>query len=144
MKSLKKLLTIVLAVTLTLQFMSSLKCNIAFGEPTDFVVKNVNVRSSADTPNIYPGSRRVNLKVEAAYQNSITARNVVGRLNITVEGVSFSSGSGACSPARLLNGSVAEEVSLNTHVTFEYLIDISSSVGPGTYCLLYTSDAADE
>ena len=133
MKSLKKLLTIALAITLTLQFMSSLKCNIAFGEPTDFVVKNVNVRSSTDTPNIYPGSRRVNLKVEAAYQNNITARNVVGRLNITVEGVSFSSGSGACSPARLLNGSVAEEVSLNTHVTFEYLIDISSSVGPGTY-----------
>ncbi|MEM0006742.1 MAG: hypothetical protein QXR89_00535 [Candidatus Bathyarchaeia archaeon] len=106
-----------------------------FGEPTDFVIKNVNVRSSADTPYVYPGSRRVNLKVEAAYQNSTTARNVVGWLNITVEGISFSSGSGACSPARLLNGSVAEEVSLNTHVTFEYLIDISSSVKNGTYQL---------
>lgn len=135
MKSLKKILTLALIITLALQFMSFLTHNIAFGESTDFVIKNVNVRSSADTPYVYPGSRRVNLKVEAAYQNGITARNVVGWLNITVEGISFSSGSGACSPARLLNGSVAEEIGLNTHITFEYLIDISSSVKPDTYQL---------
>ncbi|MEM1540027.1 MAG: hypothetical protein QXJ07_01400 [Candidatus Bathyarchaeia archaeon] len=135
MKRLKPFLTLALTITLVLQFTSFLIYNTVFGEPADFVIKNVNVRSSADTPNIYPGSRRVNLKVEAAYQNSTTARNVVGWLNITVKGISFSSGSGACSPARLLNGSVAEEVGLNTHVTFEYLIDVSSSVKPGTYDL---------
>ncbi|MEM2567727.1 MAG: hypothetical protein QXH20_04550 [Candidatus Bathyarchaeia archaeon] len=135
MRSLKPFLTLALAITLVLQSTSFLTNNMVFGEPTDFVIKNVNVRSSADTPYVYPGSRRVNLKVEAAYQNSTTARNVVGWLNITVEGISFSSGSGACSPAWLLNGSVAEEVSLNTHVTFEYLIDISSSVKNGTYQL---------
>ncbi|MEM3789254.1 MAG: hypothetical protein QXN95_05250, partial [Candidatus Bathyarchaeia archaeon] len=135
MKSLKKVLPLALAVMFALQFTSFLSYNIAFGSSTDFAIMNVNVRSSADTPHVYPGSRRVNLKVEAAYQNITTARNIFGWLNITVEGISFSSGSGACSPARLLNGSVAEEVDLNTHITFEYLIDISSSVKPDNYQL---------
>lgn len=133
MRGLKKILILVFAITLILQYMCLSTCNMAFGNFMDFVVVNVNVRSSADTPHVYSGSRRVSLKVETAYQNSKTARNVVGRLIITVEGISFSSGSGACSPARLLNGSVAEEVGLNTHVTFEYLIDISGSVKPDTY-----------
>ncbi|MEM3565971.1 MAG: hypothetical protein QXK18_03755 [Candidatus Bathyarchaeia archaeon] len=135
MKSLKKVLPLALAVMFALQFTSFSSYNIAFGSSTDFAIMNVNVRSSADTPHVYPGSRRVNLKVEAAYQNITTARNIFGWLNITVEGISFSSGSGACSPARLLNGSVAEEVDLNTHITFEYLIDISSSVKPDNYQL---------
>jgi hypothetical protein len=134
MKNLKKVLTLALAITLVLQFASLLAQNIAFGNSsTDFVIRNVNVRSSADTPYIYPGSKRVDLKVEAAYQNSTAnATNVVGWLK-PIEGIGFSSGSGACSPARLLNGSVAEEVSLGTVVTFEYLLDISSSVEPDTY-----------
>jgi hypothetical protein len=44
-------------------------------------IRNVNVRSSADTAYVYPGSKRVDLKVEAAYQNSTAnATNVVGWL----------------------------------------------------------------
>jgi hypothetical protein len=136
MVGLKKSLTLILVITLVLQY-ESLYSNRSFGEAAqDFSVIYVNVRSSADTAYIYPGSKRVDIKIEAVYQNSTAnAANVVGWLNTTVEGISFSSGSGSCSPARLLNGSVAEEISLGTVVTFEYLLDISSSLPAGTYYL---------
>jgi hypothetical protein len=133
MKSLKKILTLVLVTTLLLHIGSILVYKAVSGDsPQDFRIIYVNVRSSADTAEIYPGSRRVSLKIEVVYQNTTTAREVVGWLNLT-DGMSFSSGSGACSPARLLNGSVAQEVGLNTHVTFEYLLDIADSVEPKDY-----------
>ena len=135
MKSLKKVLTLVLVTTLLLQTGSILVYKAVSGDsPQDFRIIYVNVRSSADTAEIYPGSRRVSLKIEVVYKNATTAREVVGWLNLT-DGMSFSSGSGACSPARLLNGSVAQEVGLNTHVTFEYLLDIADSVEPKDYNL---------
>ncbi|MGB9778081.1 MAG: hypothetical protein ACPLW8_01640 [Candidatus Bathyarchaeales archaeon] len=135
MKTLKKCLTIILTLTLILQH-TTIFLNRTYGNSTeDFNIVYVNVRSSADTAEIYPGSKRVNLKIEVMYQNSTPAKNVVGRL-ITVEGIGFSSGSGSCSPAKLLNGSIAENVSINTYVTFEYLLDISSSVIPDNYELV--------
>ncbi|MGB9714574.1 MAG: hypothetical protein ACPLZC_06335, partial [Candidatus Bathyarchaeales archaeon] len=106
MKRLKKSLTFILVLTLVLQH-TSLFTNRTFGEIEDFRIVYFNVRSSADTAEVYPGSKRVDLKVEAVYQNSAPAQNVVGWLNTTVEGIGFSSGSGSCSAARLLNGSVA-------------------------------------
>jgi hypothetical protein len=135
MRSLKKVLTLVLVTTLLLQLGSILVYKAVSEDlPQDFRIIYVNFRSSADTAEIYPGSRRVSLKIEVVYQNATTARGVVGWLNLT-DGISFSSGSGACSPARLLNGSVAQEVGLNTHVTFEYLLDIADSVEPKDYNL---------
>ncbi|MEM3617667.1 MAG: hypothetical protein QXK47_01160 [Candidatus Bathyarchaeia archaeon] len=135
MKSLKKVLTLVLATTLLLQLGPIIVHKVVSeASPQDFRIIYVNVRSSADTAEIYPGSRRVSLKIEAVYQNTTTAREIVGWLNLT-DGMSFTSGSGACSPARLLNGSVAQEVGLNTHVTFEYLLDIASSAEPKDYNL---------
>lgn len=131
-KSLRKISATMLVMLLVLQCTVIFVQNVAFGEVEDFAIKNVNVRSSVDTAHVYPGSSRVSLKVEAAYQNSTPAQNVVGWLN-TTEGISFSSQSGACSPARLLNGSIAENVTLNTHVAFEYLLDINSSLAPGNY-----------
>ncbi|MEM2567599.1 MAG: hypothetical protein QXH20_03905 [Candidatus Bathyarchaeia archaeon] len=135
MKSLKKVLTLVLTTTLLLQLGSIIVHKVVSeASPQDFRIVYVNVRSSADTAEIYPGSRRVSLKIEAVYQDTTTAREIVGWLNLT-DGMSFTSGSGACSPARLLNGSVAQEVGLNTHVTFEYLLDIASSAEPKDYNL---------
>ncbi|MEM2105782.1 MAG: hypothetical protein QXV21_04870 [Candidatus Bathyarchaeia archaeon] len=126
--------TILIMITLVSQCTLILTRNITFGNTQDFAITNVNVRSSVDTAYIYPGSSRVNLKIEAAYQNDTSAQNVVGWLNTTA-GISFSAQSGACSPARLLNGSIAENVTLNTYVTFEYLLDINSSLEPGDYKL---------
>ncbi len=132
----KKCLTILLAFTVILQCTLVL-INMAYMQlEEDFNIVYVNVKSSADTAEIYPGSKRVNLKIEAVYRNVTPARNVVGWLNISsVPGIGFSVGTGSCSPARSLNGSIAENVSLNTYVTFEYLLDISTSVSPGSHNL---------
>ncbi|MDW8040408.1 MAG: hypothetical protein RMJ03_03155 [Nitrososphaerota archaeon] len=132
----RKCLTLMLLFTLIFQSTFAFINRTYGGRDEDFHIVYVNVRSSADTAEIYPGSRRVNLKIEAVYQNITPARNVVGWLNTSaVPGISFSSGSGSCSPARLLNGSVAENVHLNTYIAFEYLLDISTSVSPKTYNL---------
>lgn len=134
MKTLKKILTIMLALALILPYLS-IFANRTYGNATqDFNIVHVNVRSSADTVDIYPGSREVTLKVQAVYQNYTPAENVVGWLNIT-EGISFNARSGACSPAQLLNGSIAENVSKGVYVAFEYLLDISSSVSAGNHTL---------
>jgi hypothetical protein len=135
LKALRKPLTMLLALTLLFHLTALIPVK-AYGCPSeDFNVLNVNVRSSADTPNIYPGSGRAYLKVEAAYLNITAAKSVVGWLK-TPEGVGFSSGSGSCSPAHFLNGTVAEEVKLGDYVTFEYLLDVSDSLSPGSYGLL--------
>ncbi|MBS7649272.1 hypothetical protein KEJ17_06505 [Candidatus Bathyarchaeota archaeon] len=129
----RKILTLIVALILILQS-AALIPNRTLGDPyEEFNIRNVNVRSSADTPGIYPGSRRVNLKVEVVYLGGSPAQSVVGWLNTTDEHIGFSSGSGACSPARLLNGTVATNVNVGDYVTFEYLLDISSSLSPGLY-----------
>ncbi|MEM3752804.1 MAG: hypothetical protein QXM65_07670 [Candidatus Bathyarchaeia archaeon] len=137
MKSLKKVLPLILVITLTLQSSSMLVQHIALGEPpNDFVVRNYYVRSSADTSNIYAGSKRVYLKVEVAYQNSTAnATMVFGWLKMP-DDVSFSSGSDASPPAKF-NGSVVKEVSLGMVVTFEYFLDISSDLPADQSSTLY-------
>jgi hypothetical protein len=129
----RKLLAIILALMLILQY-ATLIPNRTLGDSSEeFSIRNVNVRSSADTAWIYPGSKRVNLKVEVVYLGSSSAQSVIGWLNTTDERIGFSSGSGACSPARLLNGTVATSVNIGDYVTFEYLLDISSSLSPDLY-----------
>lgn len=135
MRNLKKILTLMLVITLTLQSASILVPHIAFGElSSDFVIRNYYVRSSADTPNIYPGSKRVYLKVEVAYQNSTANATIVFGWLRTPDGIGFSTGSDASPPAKF-NESVVKEVSLGMVVTFEYLLDISSSLSPSNYYL---------
>lgn len=146
MVNLRKALTIGFILTVLLQF-ATFTANKTFGQSyEDFKIVNITVRSSADTSFIYPGSNRVNLKIETFYQNSTAAAlSVVAWLETADERIGFSSGSGACSPARLLNGSVAEEVNLGTYITFEYLLDLSRSLPPNAYYLTlnitYTKDA---
>jgi hypothetical protein len=143
----KKCLTLIMVFALIFQY-QLVFLNLTYGESNeDFHIVYVNVRSSADTAEVYPGSKRVNLKIEAVYQNVTPAGNVVGWLDTTAApGIGFSSGSGSCSPARLLDGSFAENISLNTCVTFEYILDISKDVSPGSYNLTlkitYSKDGA--
>lgn len=53
--------------------------NTSYGNTTqDFIITYINVRSLADTAEIYPGSSRVTLKVQAVYLNDTPAQKVVG------------------------------------------------------------------
>lgn len=101
----------------------------------NFNIINVVYGSSSGSLKIYPGSRRVSLKIEAVYLGNETARSVTGCLNIAVSGIEFSAGSGSCAPAKSLNGSVSSSVSKGDHVTFDYYLDISNSLNAGAYSL---------
>ncbi|MEM1536303.1 MAG: hypothetical protein QXT10_03675 [Candidatus Bathyarchaeia archaeon] len=135
MRVLKKALNILLVVAITLQYASTLISGIVLGNSqADFVIRSYYARSSADTSNIYPGSRRVYLKIEAEYQNSAFSATMVFGWLKTPEGISFSSGSDISSPAKF-NGSVVREVTFGMVITFEYLLDFSRGLSPGTYYL---------
>ncbi len=99
----------------------------------EFNIVGVNVKSSSGSPSIYPGSRRVSLRIEAMYAG-VEAEAVVGRLK-TPLGIEFSAGSGSSAPAKLLNGSIAYKVKTGDYVTFDYLLDLSNSLRPGIYDL---------
>jgi len=99
-----------------------------------FKIIGVIVRSSSGSQKIYPGSKRVSLRVETMYTGNETAFSVTGHL-ITVGGIDFSAGNGPSAQARLLNGSFASSIEKGDHVTFDYLLDISKSLSPGSYIL---------
>jgi len=99
-----------------------------------FNIINVIYRSSSGSLKIYPGSKRVSLKIEAMYTGNETAKSVTGCLK-TVQGIEISSGSGSCAPAKSLNGSMTLGVNKGDHVTFDYYLDILESLNPGTYNL---------
>lgn|GEM_PF-522094 len=100
-----------------------------------FNIVGVNVKSSSGSSNIYPGSKRVSLKIEAMYIDITEVEAVMGQLK-TVPGIEFSAGSGSLAPAKFLNGSFAYEVKTGEHVTFDYLLDVSKSLPPGVYDLV--------
>ena len=125
-------LTLIILMILA-EFLFSLPKRISCNQD-NFSIVGVVVRSSSGSEKIYPGSRRVSLRIEAAYMGSTTARSVTGHLK-TVEGIDFSAGSGPSAPARSLNGSVLFKVEVGDHVTFDYYLDISKSISPGTYTL---------
>ncbi|MEM4520780.1 MAG: hypothetical protein QXF23_03540 [Candidatus Bathyarchaeia archaeon] len=99
-----------------------------------FAIISVIARSSIGSPKIYPGSRRVNLRIEAMYIANKTAFSVVGHLN-TTKGIEFSYGSGPSALAKSLEGSVLTSVKEGDHVLFEYYLDIDKTLSPGTYPL---------
>lgn len=101
---------------------------------TNFNIINVIYRSSSGSLKIYPGSRRVSLKIEALYVGNETAKSVTGYLK-TIQGIEISSGSGSCAPAKLLNGSIALGINKGDHITFDYYLDILKSLNPGAYNL---------
>ncbi|MCX8171961.1 MAG: hypothetical protein N3E47_08430, partial [Candidatus Bathyarchaeota archaeon] len=94
----------------------------------------VIARSSSGSTKIYPGSRRVSLRIEAMYTYNKTAFHVYGRLK-TVEGMNFSAGSGAVAQARDLDGSIKSNVEKGEYVVFNYYLDMSKSLRPRVYSL---------
>ncbi|MEM2527765.1 MAG: hypothetical protein QW825_05825, partial [Candidatus Bathyarchaeia archaeon] len=130
----RRLLSLILILTifsieLPLPIMESALC-----DQKNFSIVGVVVRSSSGSQKIYPGSRRVSLRIEAAYLGNETAMSVTGHLK-TVNGVDFSAGSGPSAPARSLNGSIALKVEMGDHITFDYYLDISETIRPKTYTL---------
>ncbi|MEM4700358.1 MAG: hypothetical protein QXT74_05350 [Candidatus Nezhaarchaeales archaeon] len=126
---------LVLAALLLVAIASLATCAAA----QDFTVTDSRAWSSSGSPEVYPGSSRVRLRIEARYSGASPASSVYGHLS-TVDGISFSLGSGPTTPAE------PPDVQAGGYVVFEYYLDLSKSLQPGTYGLsfniTYIADAA--
>lgn len=128
----KRGFTFILLLTILLTGVTSFKID-THCHDEEFNIVGVNVKSSSGMSSIYPGSRRVSLRIEAIYLG-VEAEAVVGRLG-TAAGIEFSAGGGSSAPAKFLNGSVAYKVKTGDYITFDYLLDMSNSLRPGIYDL---------
>ncbi|MCX8205046.1 MAG: hypothetical protein N3H31_05295 [Candidatus Nezhaarchaeota archaeon] len=124
-----------LAVALMLLAVASLTAS-ATAQQTGFSIVDSRAWSSSGSAKIYPGSVRVSLRIEAKYDGDDSASRAIGHLGL-VSGVTFSYGSGPSTPARSLDGSVATSVDRGDHVVFDYYLDLSKSLQPGTYALTF-------
>ncbi|MEM3546980.1 MAG: hypothetical protein QXU47_00595 [Candidatus Bathyarchaeia archaeon] len=127
------LISTLFLTTLVLTSITSLKTDIHC-QQTVFNVIGVNVKSSSGSSTIYPGSRRVSLRIETVYLGADIVEAVVGYLKTPI-GIEFSAGSGSLAVAKFLNGSFAYRVATGDYITFDYLLDISNSLQPKTYDL---------
>ncbi|MEM1989080.1 MAG: hypothetical protein QW782_00385 [Candidatus Bathyarchaeia archaeon] len=112
-----------------------------------FTVVGIIVRSSSGSPKIYPGSRRVNLRIETMYGGNETATRVYGHLK-TVYGINFSAGSGPTAQARDPDGTIKSRVERGEYAIFNYYLDISKALTPNVYTLslniTYVLERSDE
>jgi len=130
----RKIITLILILAISLTELSLLAPIKISSKQENFTIIDVIAKSSSGSSKIYPGSRRVSLKIEAMYLNNKTATTITGHLEV-INGIEFSAGSGKSAPARTLNGSIALKVETGDHVTFNYYLDISKSLKPGSYLL---------
>ncbi|MCD6464962.1 hypothetical protein J7L27_01165 [Candidatus Bathyarchaeota archaeon] len=130
----RKIIALILVLAILLTDFSFLIPVKILCDQKNFTIIEVIAKSSSGSSKIYPGSKRVSLKIEAMYLSNKTARAVTGHLELPY-GIEFSAGSGKSAPARTLNGSVALKVEKGDHVTFDYYLDVSEQVDPGTFTL---------
>lgn len=97
-----------------------------------FTLLSYHYKSSANTDEIYPGSRNVELVVEVKYNGLSDAYSVTGCL-ILPEGFTITREHNSCSPAYTANDTVYEVVRTGDVVLFKYYFDVSGSVEPSTY-----------
>ncbi len=129
----EKLFTLMLITALLAEFLLILYPLSGFPSQS-FSIVGVVVRSSSGLPEIYPGSKRVSLRVEAMYVGDESAYSVVGHL-APPSGIYFSAGSGPSAPARSLDDTMVSRVEKGDHVLFEWYLDISKELRPNTYTL---------
>ena len=103
--------------------------------PSDWETVNVYWRSSADTSQVYPGSKNVELTVVTKYVGSSQAEDVAACIKLP-PGFEISRGFSPCSPPYQPNTSKTYvAVHPGDVVIFRYHVDISKSVAPGNYSL---------
>ncbi len=123
---------VILLVLTVLQLLSIFSIQSHYVHGSQFVLRSYNYKSSAGYAEVYPGSRNVHLVVEVLYTGSSDIASVAGCL-VMPSGFSPSRGYTVCSAPYTPNGSTYDVVSPGDVVVFEYYIDISRDVAPGTY-----------
>ncbi len=132
----RRILTLLLLAALMIQVLCiAFPIPVTSAESSDWVVTNVYWKSSADTSQVYPGSKNVELTVVTKYQGPSGATDVAACIKLPT-GFSISRGASPCSPPYEPNASkVYSSVKFGDVVIFRYRIDISKNVSPTSYVL---------
>ena len=99
---------------------------------TNFKILSTNFKSSASA-DVYPGSKRANLRVDVQYIGQTAIYAIAGQLRDLPSGISPSYGYGLTSPARDLNGTARTRAHPGDVFYFEFYLDVDKSVSPGSY-----------
>jgi len=121
-------MTIALTALLLLLIVAS---TTAWASSGNFKILSTTFKSSAGT-DVYPGSRRAQLRIDVQYLGQATIYAIAGQLKVP-NGISPSYGYGLTSPARDLNGTAKSYAKPGDVFYFEFYLDIDKSVSPGTY-----------
>ncbi|MHC1628445.1 MAG: COG1361 S-layer family protein [Candidatus Nezhaarchaeales archaeon] len=105
---------------------------VSFAQTSNFEVISKSFKSSASS-DVYPGSKRAQLRIDMRYIGSTTIYAVAGCLEDLPSGITPSYGYSLCSPARDLNGSAKVYVKPGDIIYFTFYLDVDKSVTPGTY-----------
>ncbi len=127
-----KVVHVLLSILVFLQLLQMFLTQPLYVHGSQFVLQSYSYKSSAGYSEVYPGSRNVHLVVEVSYVGPSNVVGVSGCL-IMPSGFSPSRGHTACSAPYTPNGSTYDVVAPGDVVVFEYYIDISRDVSPGTY-----------
>jgi len=103
----------------------------AHGSPL-FTLYSYTYKSSANTEDIYPGSRNVVLVVNVKYVGDSPVYVSAGCINLP-EGFTITRGYSSCVPPQTTNGTTYEVVQPGDIVVFTYHIDVGREVNPGVY-----------
>jgi hypothetical protein len=123
---------ILLGVVLVICIIASLFINISTAGDQLFILVNYSYKSSANTEEIYPGSRNVVLTVNVQYNGSSTVYVTAGCINLP-EGFTPTRGYSTCSPPQKANGTTYELIQPGDIIVFTYHVDVSKNTTPGVY-----------
>ncbi|ADI32115.1 hypothetical protein [Staphylothermus hellenicus] len=132
MKSVFRLISMIILISILLSMYPIFNIgNTTSSSTVYFEIKNVKFRSSTGG-DVYPGSKNAVLLVDAMYYSNTTinASNIYACIDLPQ---GFSVVTSSCSAARDFDGNVVEKVSPGEMVRFQYSIDVSKNVSPGTY-----------
>ena len=122
---------------LSLVILISIVPSTTYSSSVSFTLISYFVKSSANTSDIYPGSRNVQLTIEVKYNGTESLVGVFGKISLP-SGFSISRGSQSVSPPYNPNGTTYSIVSPGDVIIFRYLFDVSENTNPGTYPVTLT------
>jgi hypothetical protein len=123
-----------MGVLITLYVATPLLLSLVTAEAPLFTLINYNYKSRAGEEEIYPGSRDIALTVNVRYIGDSPVYVSAGCIQLPA-GFTPSRGYSACTPPQTPNGTTYDIIHTNDVVVFNYHLDVSTDVAPGSYVL---------
>jgi len=120
-----------IAIALATLSLMLIVASTASASSDNFEILSTTFKSSAGT-DVYPGSRRAQLRIDVQYLGQTTIYAIAGQLKVPNE-ISPSYGYGLTSPARDLNGTTKSYAKPGDVFYFDFYLDVDKSANPGIY-----------